>query len=90
MFLRPGFTWDDPNMFADRLDDRNIMAESIICFGHFWLSTEPLSKNWETPGCLSFCGNVFFNQKQAPRGEQRHAQGVKRVGGETWAHAHCR
>jgi hypothetical protein len=38
-FLHPGFEWDDPNMFADRLDNRNMMADSIICFGHFWLST---------------------------------------------------
>jgi hypothetical protein len=34
-FLRLGFKWDDPNMFADRLYSRNNMAESIICFGHF-------------------------------------------------------
>ena len=38
-FLHPGFKWDDPNMFADRLYNRNMIAESIICFGHFWLST---------------------------------------------------
>jgi hypothetical protein len=39
LFLHPGFKWDDPNMFADCLYSRNIMAESIICFGYFWLST---------------------------------------------------
>ena len=33
--LRPGFKWDDPNMFADRLGNRNMMAESIICFSRF-------------------------------------------------------
>ena len=38
-FLRPGFKWDDPNMFADRLYNRNMMVESIIYFHHFWLST---------------------------------------------------
>ena len=38
-FFRPGFKWDDPNMFADHLYNRNMIAESIICFGHFWLST---------------------------------------------------
>ena len=32
----------DPNMFCDHLDDRNMKAESIICFGHFWLSTYSL------------------------------------------------
>jgi hypothetical protein len=29
-------------MFVDRLDNRNIMAESIICFSHFWLLTRTL------------------------------------------------
>jgi hypothetical protein len=38
-FLCPGFNWDYSNMFADRLYSRNMMAESIIWFGHFWLST---------------------------------------------------
>jgi hypothetical protein len=35
LFLRSGSKRDDPNMFSDRLDDRNRMAESIIHFGHF-------------------------------------------------------
>ena len=38
-FLRPDSKCDDPNMFSDHLDDRNMMAESIICFGYFRLST---------------------------------------------------
>jgi hypothetical protein len=27
-------------MFSNYLDDRNMMAQSIVHFGHFWLSTE--------------------------------------------------
>ena len=30
-FFRPGFKWDDPNIFADHLYNRNMIAESIIC-----------------------------------------------------------
>jgi hypothetical protein len=39
LFLRPDSKWDDPYKFSDCLDDRNMMAETIIHFDHFWLST---------------------------------------------------
>ena len=42
LFLRAGCKWEDPNMSSHCLDDRNMMAESIIYFGHFWLLTNKL------------------------------------------------
>jgi hypothetical protein len=38
-FIRPSSKWDDPNMFSDCLNDRNIMVESIIHFEKFRVTT---------------------------------------------------
>jgi hypothetical protein len=39
-FLRPDYKCDDPSIFPGHLDGRNMIEESIMHFGHFWVSTE--------------------------------------------------